>query len=405
MTTNLQFHAMAFLAGMAFAISATAEEPVNDNAGTTLLRTFKSEWCSMQEPAKADASTLGLKDALGDKFLIGAALNSRITSGLMPEVTAIIRKHFNAAVAENCMKSGELQPTEGQFNWQQADELVNFCKQNNLTLTGHCLVWHSQAPRWMFVNADGQQCDSATLVRRIHDHIFTVMGHFRGQVKGWDVLNEAFNDDGSFRQTQFLRIIGPDYFRLIFKFAHEADPDAELYYNDFSMDKAAKREAVCRLVRSLKAAGCRVDAVGMQSHVGLTYPDLNEYQKSIEAFAAEGVKVMVTELDLTVLPEPGQDHGASINRRAGYSEALNPYKNGLPDSVSCKMNERYRQLFDIYLKERKVISRVTLWGVTDDTSWRNNWPVPGRRDYPLLFNRDFTPKPAVQEIIKDALAH
>lgn len=252
----------------------------------------------------------------------------------------------------------------------------------------------------MFTDERGDTVSRDVLIDRIHRHISEVVGRYKGRILGWDVVNEIFNDDGTFRESPYYRIIGPEFVELAFKFAHEADPDAELYINDYSLSYPAKRDAVCRIVRKLKSEGYRVDGIGMQSHNGLDYPDMAEYEKSIDAFAACGVKVMVTELDVNVLPNPKKFGGADINQNFKYADILNPYKNGLPKDVEKQFEQRYLDLFKIYYRHRGQISRVTLWGVTDTKSWLNDFPVPGRVNYPLLFGRDNKPKPVVDKIIE-----
>lgn len=341
-----------------------------------------------------------LKDVLGRYFLVGTAMNVNQIWDKTPDETSIIKNNFNSVVAENCMKGEEIHPEENRFFWDDADRFVKFGQDNGLAVIGHCLIWHSQPPVWMFTDERGDTVSRDVLIGRMHRHISAVVGRYKGRILGWDVVNEIFNDDGTFRNTPYYRIIGPEYVELAFKFAHEADPNAELYINDYSLAKPAKRDAVCRIVRELKSKGCRVDGIGMQSHNGLDYPDLDEYEKSIDAFAACGVKVMVTELDVNVLPNPEKFGGAEISQNFKYSEALNPYKNGLPEDVEKEFEERYLDIFNIYYRHRGQISRVTLWGVTDTSSWLNDFPVPGRVNYPLLFGRDNKPKPVVDKIIK-----
>lgn len=346
------------------------------------------------------AKAQGLKDVLGKYCLIGVALNQWQSDGQDDQATAVVRRHFNAAVAENCMKSEVLQPAEGLFDFRLADKFVDYCEQNGLTPTGHCLVWHSQAPKWLFIDDGGRPVSREVLIRRLQSHIATVVGRYRGRILGWDVVNEAFEDDGSYRRSPLYNIIGEDFIEIAFRAAHEADPQAELYYNDFSMSKPGKREAVCRLVRQLKAKGLRIDAVGMQSHNGMDYPDLADYEQSIDAFAAEGVKVMMTELDLNVLPNPQQFGGASVEQHFEYQKRMNPYPDGLPDDVARQWESRYLDFFRLYAKHRHQISRITLWGVADHHSWLNNWPMRGRTNYPLLFDRQYREKPVVRKIIQ-----
>jgi endo-1,4-beta-xylanase len=214
------------------------------------------------------------------------------------------------------------------------------------------------------------------------------------------VVNEAIEDDGSFRKSPYYNLLGEEFIEIAFRTAHEADPDAELYYNDYSMAGQAKREAVCRLVKKLKEKGLRIDGVGMQSHNGLDYPNLAEYEKSIDAFAACGVKVMITELDLNVLPNPQGFSGADIAQNFELQQKYNPYVDGLPAAKAKEVEKRWMELFNIYYKHRHQISRINLWGVSDGGSWLNGWPVKGRTNYPLLFDRQYKEKPVINEIIK-----
>ena len=343
-----------------------------------------------------------LKDALKDKFLIGVAMNEAQITEADSSSVAIIKNHFNSITAENCMKSEELQPVEGEFNFKLADQFVKFGEENNMYIIGHTLVWHSQAPKWFFTDATGKDVTREVLIERMKNHIFTVVGRYKGKVKGWDVVNEAFEDDGSWRNSKFYQIIGEDYIRLAFQFAHEADPDADLYYNDYSMSHEGRRNTVVKMVKDLKSQGVRIDGVGLQGHMDMVFPDLDEFEKSMLAFAETGVKLMITELDVTVLPRPGIDVGAEISASFEYQQKLNPYAEGLPDSVSIALNNRYNDIFKLFLKHSDILERVTLWGVYDGQSWRNNWPVRGRTDYPLIFDRNFQPKPVVKSIVEEA---
>ena len=342
----------------------------------------------------------GLKDALGKYFLVGVALNTYQSDGKDPRATQIVRQHFNSIVAENCFKGEALQPEEGKFDFSSADRLIDYARSNHLTVIGHCLVWHSQAPRWMFTDRNGQPVGRKVLISRLRRHVRTVVTHFKGKVHGWDVVNEAIEDDGSFRKSPYYNIIGPEFIDIAFEEAHKADPKVELYYNDYSMSMPGKRADVCLLVRHLKAKGLRIDAVGFQSHNGLNYPDLHEYETSMDSVAATGVKVMVTELDMNILPNPWNFGGAGIEQNYQYDKVMNPYADGLPDSVSTRVNSRWMDFFRIYYRHRAQISRVTLWGLTDGSSWLNDWPIKGRTNYGLLFDRNYQPKPCVADIIR-----
>lgn len=346
------------------------------------------------------ASAQGLKDVLGKYFLVGAAINSEQAKGLDSLQTQVITRNFNSIVAEDCMKPESVQPKEGKFRWRQADRFVQFGEQHQMTIIGHCLVWHSQTKEWMFKDSLGNTASRELLIQRMKTHIQTVVGRYKGRIKGWDVCNEVVLDNGNFRPSPWYQIIGPDYIELAYRFAHEADPDAELYYNDYSLANPTKRAAVCQLIRNLKAKGCRIDAIGMQSHNGMDFPNLKEYEASIDSFAACGVKVMVTELDMNVLPNPESFSGAEVSQHFEYTEAMDPYKNGLDKKTEELINKRWLALFQIYHRHRHQISRVATWGVSDRDSWMNNWPIPGRTAYPLLFDREYRQKPIVRDILK-----
>lgn len=350
--------------------------------------------------AQKSPSQPALKDVLGKYFLVGAAVDRNLPAGEDPQAETLVKAQFNQVVAENCMKGELIHPEVNRYDWTDADRLVDWSQRNGMTLIGHCLVWHSQPPKWMFTDETGKNVSRETLIGRMYSHIMTVVTRYRGKIKGWDVVNEAFEDDGSYRKTPYYNIIGPEYLALAFQFAHEADPDAELYYNDYSMSKPGKREAVCQLVRQLKAKGIRIDAVGMQSHNGYNYPDYSDYEKSLEAFAAEGVKVMLTELDMNMLPNPKDFNGAEISQNFKLMEQYNPYVKGLDKKAQKLFNQRYLDLFRIVERHKDVISRVTFWGVNDGHTWLNDWPVKGRTNYPMLFDRDYQAKPVVKDILK-----
>ncbi len=350
--------------------------------------------------SRTAVSEKSLKDVVGDKFLIGVALNVRQSSGADTSAVKIVKQHFNAIVAENCMKSAELQPKEGEFHFENADRFVQFGLDNGMTVTGHCLIWHSQLPEWFCVDDKGENVSPEVLKQRMKTHIQTVVGRYKGKIKGWDVVNEAIVEDGSYRKSKFYEILGEEFISLAFQYAHEADPDAELYYNDYGMDVPGRRDGVVKLVRSLKERGLRIDAVGMQGHMGMDYPDISEFEKSMLDFAATGVKVMITEWDMSALPVAMRS--ANISDTAAFMQALNPYTEELPDSVSQVWNERMEQFFQLFVKHADIVDRVTTWGVTDGDSWKNDFPVRGRKDYPLLFDRNYQPKDFVRKMIEEA---
>ncbi len=345
-----------------------------------------------------DVEHHALKEIFEGKFYIGTAMNRRQINGENPEAVDLIKTHFNSIVAENVMKSGNIQPREGEFNFELPDKLVEFGEKHDMQIIGHTLIWHSQAPRWFFTDEQGNDVSPEILKQRMETHIKTVVGRYKGRIHGWDVVNEAILDDGSYRESKFFKILGEEFIHLAFQFAHEADPEADLHYNDYSMSNPRKRGGVVKMVKDLQENGLKIDAIGMQGHVGMEYPSLDEFEKSITAFADLGMKVMITELDLSVLPSPGSDAGAEISATEAYQEALIPYTKGLPEEVIAAFTKRYLDLFKLFLKHEDKITRVTTWGVSDRHSWKNNWPVRGRTDYPLLFDRDYQPKPIVEAL-------
>ncbi|WP_447767423.1 endo-1,4-beta-xylanase [Sphingobacterium faecium] len=341
-----------------------------------------------------------LKNAFKGKFYIGTALNLDQIWGRNDAALSVVKEQFSAIVAENCMKSMYMQPREGEFNFKDADRFVEFGEKNGMHITGHTLIWHSQTPNWFFVDKNGKQVSREVLIERMRNHIHTVVGRYKGRIQGWDVVNEAVLDNGELRKSKFYEIIGEDFIRLAFQFAQEADPNAELYYNDYSTAIPSKRDGIVKLVKNVLSSGARVDAIGMQEHHGLDNPAIAEVEKTIIDFASLGTKVMVTEMDISVLPHARPHMGAEISETYQYKNELNPYVDSLPTAISAALANRYQEFFGLYLKHDDKITRVTLWGVGDGDSWKNGWPIPGRTDYPLLFDRQYKPKAFIKDIVE-----
>jgi endo-1,4-beta-xylanase len=348
------------------------------------------------------AAQPALKDVLKGSFLIGAAMSTGQIAGEDTIGVSLIERHFNSVTAENAHKWEKIHPSSGLYDFETADRFVAFAEARKMFVIGHTLIWHSQTPSWVFQNEAGKDVDRATLLERMRDHIQTVVGRYKGRVQGWDVVNEALEEDGSLRTSAWLRIIGDDYIVKAFEFAHDADPSAELYYNDFSLENEPKLKGALSIVATLKAAGIRVAAVGSQGHYKMDWPSPAQITAMIAAFASVGVPVVITELDVDVLPDPSAYHGADVSRRIENRPELNPYPNGLPDSVQLKLALRYAGLFEAFLQGGSQVRRVTFWGVHDGASWLNNWPVPGRSAYPLLFDRSGATKPAFDAVVRSA---
>lgn len=350
------------------------------------------------QPAK-QMEAPSLARTFADKFLIGAAINTSHANEKNPMAVAVIKQHFNSIVAENCMKNEVIHPEENRYDFTSADSLVSFGQKYDMSIIGHCLVWHSQCAPWFCIDEKGNPASPEVLKQRLKEHITTVMTRYKGKIKGWDVVNEAIVEDGSYRKTPFYEILGEEFIPLAFQYAHEADPDAELYLNDYGMNVPGRRDTYVRIIKDLQQRGLRIDAIGMQGHMGMDYPTLEDFETSLLAFANTGIKVMITEWDMSALPTVRQS--ANITDTIAFRKAMNPYPNGLPDSVSIRWNQRMKDFFHLFLKHADKITRVTAWGVSDGESWKNNFPVKGRTEYPLLFDRNYEPKPFVQELLKE----
>lgn len=299
---------------------------------------------------------------------------------------SVVPNEFNCVTAENCMKSEVISPKKGIFDFVLADQFVEYAQKHNLTIIAHTPIWHSQCARWLCHNEDGSLVSKEQLKENMRTYINTVYGHFRGKIKGYDVVNEAIEDDGSYRKSDFYKIMGEEFIDWAFQCAQEADPNTELYYNDYSMSAPGKRETVVKMVKRLKSKGIRIDAVGLQTHIGMDFPDLKEYEKSVKAFIEAGVDVQLTETDMSILPNPYT--GADVSTRFQYSPEKDPYKDGITKEQLKPWQKRFKQLFAIVNKYSKNVKRVTFWGITDASSWKNDFPIPGRTDYPLPFDRE-----------------
>jgi len=341
-----------------------------------------------------------MKDEFKDKFLLGAAVNNEVVNGKDQKAVAIVQQHFNTITAEDEMKWERIHPKLDEYTFKNADRFVEFGQKNNMFIIGHTLIWQSQIPEWAFYDQSKKLIGREAMLARMKDHIYTVVGRYKGKVHGWDVVNEALSDEGPLNKSKWLETIGEDFIAKAFEYAHDADPSAELYYNDYSLDKPSKRDATVRLVKDLQSKGLRIDGVGIQGHWGIDYPLEEEFDAFVNAISALKIKVMVTELDVDILPPAFNYFGADINKQAELRKELNPYAESLPDSAQVKLTKRYNEIFSMLLKHTGKISRVTFWGVYDGTSWLNNWPILGRTSYPLLFDRNYQPKPAFYSVLK-----
>ena len=357
--------------------------------------------------AASAESVTTLKNVYSNAFLMGVSVNDAIVSGADKASQDIVLKQFNCITLENSMKAALINPQPGVFNYAPADAFVAFGQAHNMFIVGHTLVWHNQVPAWFFINAEGKPNSKEEQIERLRNYIKAVAGRYAGKVNAWDVVNEVIDNDGSYRHTSWVNAFGngDTLVKYAFKFAGEFAPNAELYYNDFNALRPEKRDGIVHMVKMLQKEGIRIDGVGMQGHWGLDYPKTTYIEAAIDAFAACDVKVMITELDVDVLPltKEGQIIGQGMSDKQfqleEFKSFLDPYRNGLPDSVQQLLTNRYRELFRIFYSKKDKIARVTFWGVHDGMSWKNNYPVPNRINYPLLWDRSRQPKPALNAVL------
>ena len=385
--------------------------PLGRRADARRIRNVRPDWCTLAGPGgavpapavnrvAADPPGETLRHAVKGRFLIGTAVSSRRLDD--PGLAALVTQQFDCLTAENELKPRNLHPQPGRFNFAAADRVVDFARRHGMKAVGHTLCWHSQTPAWMFRGPDGNPLPRDEALRNLKEHIDAVVGHFKGRVVGWDVVNEAISDanDEYLRDTPARRAIGDDYIAQAFEFAHAADPDAELYYNDYGNEYPGKREKTVRLIRGSRPEGVRLDAVGMQAHFRLGDADSpDRLGQAIAAYGAEGVHVVLSELDVDVLPRRTRGADLAVRERGG----ADPYRGGLPPDVAEAQARFYGRIFRAVLKHPGVVSRVTFWGAHDGTSWLNFYPVGFRTNHPLLWDRALKPKPALGAVL-DALA-
>jgi endo-1,4-beta-xylanase len=347
-----------------------------------------------QDTGSATSVTnIGLKDAFAAKFLIGTA--GDVPRGYSEAEVANIKANYNIITPENCMKPQSVHPSEDVFTWATPDALVKWCQDNNIKVWGHTLCWHAQTPGWFFQGTNGQPVTRELAMARLKSHILAEVGHYKGRVYGWDVVNEAIDDRNggqteNLRNDSWFRAIGPDFLTLAFKWAHEADPDALLFYNDYNIDSdtnldrgnpqyTGKHASSMLLLKRLLQEGAPINGVGIQGHWHL-YTSISDVEKAITDYESLGLKVSISELDVTAT---GENSGAFPTRGGGGPVS--------PEALQ-QQAKVYAQLFDVFDRHAKTMSRVTLWGISDRRSWRS-----GQR--PLLFDAQLQPKPALQAVL------
>lgn len=330
----------------------------------------------------------GLKDYYKDVFTMGVAVSPQALRG--PEAD-LIKKHFASMTPENAMKMGPIHPEEGRYNWKDADEIVDFAVKNNLKVRGHALCWHEQTPGWFFKDEDGNTVTKDVLLARLKSHITEVVRRYKGKIYAWDVVNEAIADDSTklLRDSEFFRICGEDFISKAFEYAHAADPAAILFYNDYNSERPEKRDRIYKLVKSLKDNGVPIHGVGLQGHWSIFEPSEKELRAALDKYSSLGLAIQITELDMSVYPW----EKFKRDKKAGESDTLTP-------ELEQQQVNQYKKVFAILREYKNVVTGVTFWNISDKHTWLDNYPVPGRKNYPLLFDQNLKPKKAFWEVVK-----
>lgn len=330
----------------------------------------------------------GLKDYYKDYFDIGVAVSPR---ALTTDEAGLILSQFNSMTAENAMKIGPIHPKENEYNWNGADSIADFAKKHRLKLRGHTLCWHSQTPAWMFKDNEGNKVTKEVLLQRLKDHIMTVAGRYKGTIFAWDVVNEAISDKpGEYlRPSPWLEIIGEEYIAKAFQWAHEADPNALLFYNDYNEINPEKRKKIIRLVNELQQKGVPIHGIGLQGHWSIYEPTYDQLEQTLSDFSKTGLSLHITELDISVYPK---EHSARERKASDFDTLYTEQKEKL-------QVEMYKNCFALFRKYKEHITSVTFWNISDRRSWLDNFPVRGRKDYPLLFDKNLKPKKAFYEVV------
>ena len=342
---------------------------------------------SIQAQDNTQGKEKGLKDYYAEIFPVGASISPRDVSG--PEA-ALILKQFSSLTAENMMKMGPIHPEEDSYNWEPADQIANFATQNGLLMRGHTLCWHNQTPRWLFTDDDGAEVTKDVLLARLKEHITAVVSRYKGKVYAWDVVNEAIDDNpGNFlRNSKWYQIGGEEFIAKAFQYAHEADPNALLFYNDYNAVKPGKRDNIYRLLSSLIEAKVPVHGVGIQGHWSVYEPSEKDLRDAIEKYASLGLQIHITELDVSIYPKEGRREP----RESDVAE--------FTPELEKLQRDKYNMLFRVFRDYKDSITSVTFWNVSDRHSWLDNFPVRGRKDFPLLFDQELQPKKAFWEVVK-----
>ena len=339
--------------------------------------------------AQTNTDTKGLKDYYKDYFPIGVAVSPQALK--REDESKLILQQFNSVTPENAMKMGPIHPRPNEYNWAGADSIVAYAVRNGLKVRGHALCWHQQAPSWFFKDSAGNQVTKEVLLQRLKEHITTVVTRYKGKIYAWDVVNEAIDDDPAnfLRNSPFYQICGPEFIEKAFEYARAADPQVRLFYNDYNTERKEKTDRVYKLVKGLKDKGVPIDGVGLQAHWSIFEPSREELESTIQQFASLNLEIQFTELDISIYKWEKNQRP----REAGDVDVFTP-------ELEQQQLEKYKMAFELFRKYRKSITGVTFWNISDRSTWLDQYPVRGRKNYPLLFDTRLQPKKVYYEVIK-----
>ena len=343
----------------------------------------------LQKSLPENASNKGLKDYYKNYFTVGVAVSPQ---ALKTDEATLIQKEFNSMTPENAMKWEAIHPRENFYNWKDADSIAAFAKRNNLKLRGHTLCWHNQTPNWLFKDSAGKLVTKEVLYAKMKEHITSVVSRYKGTIYAWDVANEVISDKKNeyFRPSLYYQIAGEEFIEKAFEYAHAADPNAKLFYNDYNEISAEKREKIIRMIKNLQVKGISINGIGLQAHWAVNEPSKAQLDSTLSDFTKLGLEVQITELDISVYPK---EHDARNRKAADTATAFTIEK-------EMKQKEVYTMVFDLFRKYNKQISSVTFWNISDRSSWLDNFPVKNRKDYPLLFDKNLLPKQVYWDVVQ-----
>lgn len=323
-----------------------------------------------------------LKEHFAGKFLVGAA----VSEYTIEKDQELLKKHFNSITAENEMKPMHMQSEQGKFDFEVSDKMVQFAEDNGMEVRGHTLVWHNQMPSWFFTDENGDDVTRDELLKRMKDHIDAVVTRYKGRIHAWDVVNEAVEDRGeeTYRSSKWVDIIGEDFIDYAFKYAHEADPEALLFYNDYNESHPNKREKIYHLVKGMLDRGIPIHGVGLQAHWNLYDPVHQDIEDAIKRYSELGLQLHVTEMDVSMFE---------------FNDERTDVKEPTKEMLHFQA-ERYERFFDLFTKYSDNVKSVTFWGISDAYTWLDDFPVRGRKNWPFVLDEKGEPKPAYHRIVK-----